>query len=53
MPRSSRLDAPGILHHVIARGIERRQIFMDTADRESFLNRLAELIDKTGMKCYA
>ena len=53
MPRSSRLDAPGILHHVIARGIERRQIFTDTTDRKSFLCRLAELIDKTGMKCYA
>ncbi|MDI6793219.1 MAG: transposase [bacterium] len=53
MPRSSRLDAPGILHHVIARGIERRPIFLDTIDRKDFLHRLTEIIGKTGMKCYA
>ncbi|MEW6512342.1 MAG: transposase, partial [Bacteroidota bacterium] len=28
MPRQARLDAPGTLHHVIARGIERRKIFL-------------------------
>ena len=27
MPRLARLDAPGVLHHVIIRGIERRNIF--------------------------
>jgi len=27
MPRLSRLDAPGILHHVMIRGIERKKIF--------------------------
>ena len=26
MPRGPRLDAPGTLHHVIVRGIERRKI---------------------------
>ena len=26
MPRKARLDAPGTLHHVIIRGIERRPI---------------------------
>jgi len=32
MPRLARLDAPGILHHVIGRGIERKKIFFnDTA----------------------
>ena len=30
MPRLARLDAPGILHHVIIRGIERKNIFRDT-----------------------
>ena len=29
MPRLARLDAPGVLHHVIIRGIERRNIFKD------------------------
>ena len=27
MPRGFRLDAPGVLHHVMARGLERQQIF--------------------------
>ena len=26
MPRTARLDAPGVLHHIMIRGIERRKI---------------------------
>jgi hypothetical protein len=33
MPRSARLDAPGAVHHVIIRGIERRKIFRLRAKR--------------------
>jgi len=40
MPRQARLDAPGVLHHVMARGIERRKIFRGDADREDFVGRL-------------
>ena len=29
MPRQARLDAPGVLQHVMERGIERRKIFCD------------------------
>jgi hypothetical protein len=29
MPRQARLDAPGTLHHVIIRGIERKEIVKD------------------------
>jgi len=29
MLRKSRIDAPGALHHIICRGIERRKIFYD------------------------
>jgi len=29
MPRGPRLDYPGTLHHVMARGIKRREIFLD------------------------
>ena len=53
MPRQPRIDFPGILHHVIARGIERRNIFQDTRDYRDFLKRLAHLIPETGMICYA
>ena len=38
MPRQSRIDAPGALHHVIVRGIERRNIFRDDQDRYNFLD---------------
>ncbi|MDP2210276.1 MAG: transposase [Candidatus Aquicultor sp.] len=41
MPRKPRLDAPGFVHHVIVRGIERRDIFVDNADRYEFLKRLS------------
>jgi len=36
MPRRARLDTPGTLHHVIVRGIERRRIVNDVADRKNF-----------------
>jgi len=38
MPRQPRLDAPALLQHVMARGIERREIFKDAKDRKSFLD---------------
>ncbi len=53
MPRQARLDAPGILHHVIIRGIERREIFLDDEDREDFLNRMTNLLPDTHVSCYA
>ena len=34
------MDAPGVLHHIIGRGIERRDIFYDDADRQDFIARL-------------
>jgi len=53
MPRGPRLDAPGALHHVIARGIERRPIFADDQDRAAFLERLASLVTLSGAALYA
>ncbi len=40
MLRRARIDAPGVLHHVIGRGIEQRDIFIDDIDRRNFLDRL-------------
>jgi hypothetical protein len=34
MPRQPRLDSPCLLQHVMARGIERREIFKDDKDRK-------------------
>jgi len=53
MPRTARLDAPGVLHHVIIRGIERRKIFRNNKDREDFIERLEVLCPGTQTTCYA
>jgi len=53
MPRKARIDIPGCLYHVIARGTERRKIFLDNKDRADFLARLSSALDKTGGKCLA
>jgi putative transposase len=53
MPRKARIDAPGALHHVIVRGIERRKIFRSDYDRRNILNRFAELISETHTDCFA
>jgi putative transposase len=53
MPRQARLDAPGVLHHIMIRGIERRKIFINDGDREDFLERLSKLLPRTETACYA
>ncbi len=53
MPRTARLDAPGVLHHVIIRGIERMKIFRNDKDRDDFIERLAVLWPATQTICYA
>ena len=53
MPRRARLDAPGTLHHVIVRGIEKRRIVNDVADRKNFVDRLAGLSVDTKTSIYA
>jgi len=53
MPRIARLDTPGLLHHVMIRGIERRKIFKDDKDRENLIERLSILLPETQTQCYA
>lgn len=53
MPRQPRLDAPGALHHVMGRGIERTTIFRTDHDREDFLKRLSELSMNKDLIVYA
>jgi len=53
MPRQARLDSPGVLHHVMIRGIERRNIFRDVVDRNDFIERLTILLPETRTLCYA
>ena len=53
MPRQARLDAPGTLHHVVPRGIEKRRIVDDDKDRQNFVTRLGDLAKDTQTPIYA
>src|SRR3990172_5978106 len=53
MPPGPRLDAPGTLHHVMVRGIERRPIFRDDQDRADFVRRVAGLVEAGALTVYA
>lgn len=53
MPRKARIDAPGALHHIIVRGIERRKIFRDDSDRYNFIERLGSILEETRTECFA
>lgn len=53
MPRQPRLDAPGALHHVMSRGIEKTNIFRKDEDRADFVQRLAALSGKGALHVYA
>jgi len=53
MPRQPRLDIPGLLQHVIVRGIERSEIFFDDDDRRRFVDRFDRLLVDTETDCYA
>jgi len=53
MPRKARIDAPGAVQHIIIRGIERKAIFRDTADIDTFIKRFGKIITQTSTPCYA
>jgi len=53
MTRQARIDAPGALHHIICRGIERGRIFLDDADRDLFVERLGTVLSDTSTSCFA
>jgi REP element-mobilizing transposase RayT len=53
MPRKARIDAPGALHHIIIRGIDRCVIFTDDRDRDQFIERLGDILTDTDTPCYA
>ena len=53
MPRDKRIDVPGVIHHVIVRGLERRKIFIDEKDHREHITRLARSLKETKCQCYA
>lgn len=53
MPRQARIDAPGALHHIIGRGINRQAIFSEDEDYSLFLGRLSDLLIESSTCCFA
>lgn len=53
MPRKSRIDAPDALQHIIIRGIEKKGIFLDNQDKESFIKRFGSILLDTSTPCLA
>jgi len=53
MPRKARIDAPGALHHIMVRGIEKRDIFYDDHDRDIFIKKLGTIISESKTCCLA
>ncbi len=53
MSRKVSINAPGALHHIIIRGIERKVIFKDSQDYSNFLNRLRNVLTETKTPCFA
>lgn len=53
MPRQARIDGAGTLHHIICRGIERKEIFTDDLDRDDFVSRLETILVQTSTRCFA
>ncbi len=53
MPRLAGLDARGVLHHTIIRGIERKKIFKDKSDQKNYVGCLARLMPETQTFGYA
>jgi REP element-mobilizing transposase RayT len=53
MARPARVDVPGGLYHVTARGIERRAIFSDVHEHEHFLALLPDMSERYGVDVLA
>src|SRR5690242_9948424 len=53
MPRQSRIDFPGALHHVMVRGVARGLIVDDDRDRRTLLAEFAEVRKRGEMTCLA
>jgi putative transposase len=52
MARKPRLEYPGALLHVIARGNNRQEIFHDDEDRRAYLERLGLYLGEGGVTIY-
>jgi REP element-mobilizing transposase RayT len=53
MARPLRLEFPGAIYHITARGNAGNAICLEDADRELWLRCLGEVIARFGWRCYA
>jgi len=53
MPRPLRIEFPGAVYHIMARGNQGNPVFADDQDRRRFLETLAETSEKTGWRVHA
>ena len=53
MARPLRMEFPGALYHVTARGNERKPIYRDEGDRRRFLERLAHVVHTYRLRLHA
>lgn len=53
MARPLRIEFPGAIYHVTARGNARTAIYHDEADRKVFLTTLGETVTRFGWRCHA
>src|SRR6266446_3060236 len=53
MARPIRVEFPGAVYHVMARGNERRAIFWDDSDRRCFLQTLHEAVERFALRVQA
>jgi REP element-mobilizing transposase RayT len=53
MPRPPRLQFPGAIYHVTARGIRKQPIFVDDWDRNCFLDLLAVVVARMRWRCHS
>ncbi|MGE5341544.1 MAG: REP-associated tyrosine transposase [Candidatus Omnitrophota bacterium] len=53
MARSLRIEFPGALYHITHRGNEKKKIFMNSDDRELFLETLTAVIERFHWLCHS
>jgi REP element-mobilizing transposase RayT len=53
MARPLRIEFPGALYHITARGNARQPIFLDDTDRESFLELVSSVVARFNWLCHA
>jgi REP element-mobilizing transposase RayT len=53
MPRKLQVEYPGAIYHVMSRGDQREDIFLNDVDRHDFIKTLAEACQKTDWQIHA